>query len=95
MELQELANLKMVGCHIPAPPTGVKAATNHIHHLEAEGVHLYPQQLQELKALAMEWDEQGTRAMAEEDWHGLLDRTQYLFRASSIPFGLAHLLHHL
>ena len=33
--------------------------------------------------------------MAEEDWHGLLDHTQHLFRALSIPFGLAHLLHHL
>ena len=30
-----------------------------------------------------------------EDWYSLLDHTQHLFWALSIPFGLAHLLHHL
>ena len=63
--------------------------------LEAEEVHLEPQQLQELKALAKEWDEQRTKAMAEKDWCGLLDHAQHFFWASSIPFRLAHLLHHL
>ena len=33
--------------------------------------------------------------MADEEWHGLLDHAQYLFWASSIPVGLAHLLHHI
>ena len=33
--------------------------------------------------------------MAEEDWHGLLDCTQNLFRALSIPFRLARMLFHL
>ena len=54
-----------------------------------------PQQLQDLKALTKEWDEQRTRAMAEEDWHGLLDHAQIFFQASSIPFRLACLLCHL
>ena len=62
---------------------------------KAEGVHLGPQQLKELKALAMEWDKQRTKAIADEDWLGLLDHTQCLFQALSILFGLAHLLHHL
>ena len=31
--------------------------------------------------------------MGDEEWHGLLDHTQHLFWASSIPVGLAHLLH--
>ena len=62
---------------------------------EAEGVHLGPQQLKDLKALAMEQNEQRTKAMAEEDWHGLLDCAQHLFWALSILFGLAHLLCHL
>ena len=33
--------------------------------------------------------------MAEEDWCGLLDHAQHLFRALSIPFRLAHLVCHL
>ena len=33
--------------------------------------------------------------MADEDWCGLLDHTQCLFQALSVPFGLAHLLGHL
>ena len=33
--------------------------------------------------------------MADEDWRGLLDYAQHLFRASSILFGLARLLLHL
>ena len=33
--------------------------------------------------------------MGDEEWHGLLDHAQHLFRASSIPVGLAHLLHHI
>ena len=36
-----------------------------------------------------------TKVTEEEDWHGLLDCTQCLFWASSIPFGLANLLCHL
>ena len=43
----------------------------------------------------MEWDEQRTKAMVEKDYHSLLDRTQHLFQASSIPFKLACLLPHL
>ena len=33
--------------------------------------------------------------MEEEDWHSLLDHTQHLFQALSMPFRLIHLLHHL
>ena len=33
--------------------------------------------------------------MGDEEWHGILDPTQHLFRASSIPVGLAHLLHQI
>ena len=33
--------------------------------------------------------------MGDEEWRGLLDHAQHLFWASSIPFGLAHLLHHI
>ena len=33
--------------------------------------------------------------MGDEEWHGLLDRAQHLFQASSIPGGLACLLHHI
>ena len=43
----------------------------------------------------MEWYEQRTKAMVNEDWRGLLDHAQHLFQALSIPIGLAHLLHHL
>ena len=63
--------------------------------LKAEGVHLGPQQIKELKAIATKWDGQRKKAMADEEWHGLLDRIQYLFWALSILVGLAHLLHHI
>ena len=53
--------------------------------LEAEGVHLPPQQLKELKAIAAERDEQRKRVMGDEEWCGLLDHAQHLFWASSIP----------
>ena len=43
----------------------------------------------------MEWDDQRTKAMAEEDWHGLLDLAQHFFLALYIPFRLACLLGHL
>ena len=33
--------------------------------------------------------------MADEEWRGLLDCTQYLFWALSILVGLAHLLCHI
>ena len=60
--------------------------------LEAEGVHLAPNQLKELKAIATERDEQRKQAMGDEEWHGLLDHAQHLFWPSSILVGLAHLL---
>ena len=33
--------------------------------------------------------------MGDEEWRGLLDHTQHLFWASSVPVGLAHLLRHI
>ena len=57
--------------------------------LEAEGVHLPSQHLKELKAIASKRDEQRKQVMGDEEWRGLLDHAQYLFRASSIPVGLA------
>ena len=33
--------------------------------------------------------------MGDEEWRGLLDCAQHLFWASSIPVGLARLLHHI
>ena len=54
-----------------------------------------PQQLKELKAITAKWDEQRTRAMADEDLSSLWDHAQHLFGALSIPFGLACLLRHL
>ena len=63
--------------------------------LKAEGVHLPPQKLKELKAIATERDEQSKWAMGDEEWHGLLDHTQHLFWASSIPVRLAYLLCHI
>ena len=63
--------------------------------LEAKGVHLPPQQLKELKAIATERDQQRKWVMGDEEWRGLLDCTQHLFWASSILVGLAHLLHHI
>ena len=63
--------------------------------LEAEGVRLPPQQLKYLKAIITERDDQRKRAMGDEEWHGLLDPTQHLFWAPSIPVGLAHMLHHI
>ena len=63
--------------------------------LEAEGVHLPPQQLKELKVITAERDEQRKWAMGDEEWRGLLEHAQYLFWASSILVRLAHLLHQI
>ena len=63
--------------------------------LKAERVRLPPQQLKDLKAIATERDEQRKRATGDEEWRGLLDRTQYFFWAASIPVRLAHLLYHI
>ena len=61
---------------------------------EAEGVHLGPQKLKELKALTAKQDDQRSNTIVEEDWY-LLDHTQHLFWASSILFRQACLLCHL
>ena len=66
----------MVGSHIPPLPPEPKPPQIMSTTLEAEGVCLGPQQLQELKAFTAEWDERRTKAMAKEDWHGLLDNAQ-------------------
>ena len=86
MELQEPTKAMMVGSCILAPPPDPKPPQMTSTTFEAEGVHLGPQQLQELKALTMEQDEQGTKVTAEEDWHSLLDHAQYLFWGFVYPF---------
>ena len=92
MEPQQPAKALIVGLHFPPKPKMPQIAST---TFEAEGVRLPTQQLKELKAITVERDEQRKRAMGDEEWHSLLDRTQHLFRASSIPFGLAHLLRHI
>ena len=62
---------------------------------EAEGVHLPPQQLKDMKAIATERDEQRKWVMGDEEWRSLLDCAQHLFWALSILVGLACLLHHI
>ena len=81
----------IVGSRIlPEPKTLQITSTT----LKAEGLCLLPQQMKDLKAIATERDEQRKRVTGDEEWHGLLDCIQHLFWASSIPVGLAHLLHH-
>ena len=81
-----------MGSRIPPKPNTPQIVST---TFEAEGVRLHLQQLKELKAITEERDEQRKQAMGYEEWRGLLDRAQCLFRASSIPVGLAHLLHHI
>ena len=92
MEPQQPAEALIVGSCIPPKPKTPQIVSN---TFEAEGVWLPPQQLKELKAITTERDEQRKWAMGDEEWRGLLDRTQHLFWASSIPVGLARLLHHI
>ena len=92
MELQQPAEALIVGSHVPPEPKTLQIAST---TFEAEGVQLPPQQLKELKAIATERDEQRKQAMGDEEWRGLLDHAQHLFWASSIPVGLACLLHHI
>ena len=63
--------------------------------LKAEGVHLPPQQLKDLKAIATERDEQRNQVMGDKELCGLLDHVQHLFWALFILVGLAHLLCHI
>ena len=92
MELQQPAEAMIVGSHILPEPKVLQITST---TLEAEGVRLPPQQLKELKAIATERDEQRKRVMGDEEWHGLLDCTQHLFQALSIPVWLACLLCHI
>ena len=92
MEPKQPSEAMIVGSHILPEPKMLQIAST---TYEAEGVQLSPQQLKELKAIAAERDEQRKRAMGDEEWRGLLDCTQHLFRASSIPVGLACLLRHI
>ena len=92
MEPQQPAEAMIVGSCVPPEPKTLQIAST---TFEAEGVQLPPQQLKELKAITTERDEQRKRVMGDEEWHGLLDHAQHLFWASSIPVGLAHLLHHI
>ena len=92
MEPQQPAKTLIVSSHVlPEPKSPQIASTT----FEDEGVRLPPQQLKELKAIAAERDEQRKRAMGDEEWRSLLDRAQHLFRATSIPVGLARLLRHI
>ena len=92
MEPQQPAKALIVGSHVPPEPKTPQIGST---TFEAEGVRLPPQQLKELKAIAAERDEQRKRATGDEEWRGLLDHGQHLFRALSIPVGLAHLLRHI
>ena len=92
MELQQPAKALIVGSSIPPEPKMLQIMST---NFEAEGIRLPPQQLKELKAIATERDEQRKRVMGDEEWRGLLDHAQHLFRALSIPVGLARLLHHI
>ena len=82
----------IVGLSIPPEPRTLQIAST---TFKAEGVHLLPQKLKELKAIATEWDEQRKWVTGDEEWCGLLDHAQRFFRASSVPVGLARLLHHI
>ena len=82
----------IVGSCIPPKPKMLQIAST---TFEPEGIQLPPQQLKELKAITSERDEQRKQAMGDEEWHGLLDSAQHLFRALSIPVGLARLLRHI
>ena len=92
MEPEQLAEAMIVGSSILPEPKMLQIMST---TLEAEGVYLPPQQLKELKAIATKWDEQAKQATGDEELHGLLDCPQHLFWASSIPVGLARLLHHI
>ena len=92
MELQQPAKAMIVGSSIPPEPKTLQIAPT---TLEAEGVHLPPQQLKELKAIATGRDEQRKQAMGDEEWHGLLDHAQCLFWALYILVGLVLLLRHI
>ena len=45
--------------------------------------------------LAIEWDKQRSKVIADEDWCHLVDYAQCLFQALSMPLELAYLLYHL
>ena len=94
MEPQEPAEVMIVGsCILPEP----KATAAYVHHPQKlKGFGLPPQQLQELKAIATERDEQRKRAMGDAEWCGLLDHAQHLFSGlHPSQLGLAHFLRHI
>ena len=82
----------IVGLRVPPEPKTLQIMST---TLKAEGIHLLPQHLKELKAIATKKDEQRKWVMGDEEWRGLLDCAQHLFWASTIPVRLARLLHHI
>ena len=95
MELQEPAKAMMASSCIPPPLPEPKLLQITSTTFEAAGFRLGPQQVQELKVLDAKQDEHRAKAIAGEDWRGLLDYAQWFFWAFSIPVGLARLLCHL
>ena len=57
----------IVSSRILPTPTEPKQLQIMSTTLKAEGVRLVPKQLQELKAITTEWDEQRKKVMADED----------------------------
>ena len=92
MEPQQPAEVMIVGSHIPPEPKTPQITST---TLEAEGVHLPPWKLKELKAIAAERDKQRKQVTGDGECHSLLDCAQHLFLASSILVGVACLLRHI
>ena len=67
-------------CILPPPP---ETPPPHITFtaFKAEVVCMSSEQLKEHKVLTIEWDKQRSKAMTDENWHGLLDHPQHLFQA--------------
>ena len=70
----------IVGSHIPPEPKPLHRSCPLT--LKAKGVRLPPQQLKDLKAIALQKGmTRGRRVMGDNEWRSLLDHTQHLFWA--------------
>ena len=66
MEPHEPTVTMMVYSHVPPPPPEPISLQISSTTFEAEGVHLGPKQLKELKVLATKWEVQRSRATADK-----------------------------
>ena len=91
--LRKAASVNPASAEYLPPPPPQPAPTRPIVTLKDAGVKMDATKLAEMAALAKERDEQRlSSSCTTQQWRGLLDRAQYLFRGLALPRNIAELV---